>query len=254
MKKLKLLSLFLLLTIWGCSNEDNNAIVENGTNPAPNLKSVGSSAHDFLSADKYTSLVVEICYVGNLQPNAQTLQNLKTFMEARLNKPDGITITQTQISSPGGTPYSVNEIADIETDIRTKYNTEDTLTLFILFIDGNFSTDTNTTLTLGAAYRNTSCVLFENSIRALSDSPSEPNRTELETIVIQHELCHMLGLVDLGSDMQTNHLDTAHGKHCINPDCLMYYQTESNIQAMMNSGMPTLDANCIADLRANGGR
>lgn len=254
MKKLKLLSIFFLLVIWSCSNEDNSAGVENGTNPAPNLKSVGSSAHDFLSADKYTSLVIEVFYVGNLQPNPQTLQNLKSFMEARLNKPGGITIMQKQISSPAGTPYTINEIADIESEIRTKYNTEDTLALFILFVDGNFSSDTNTTLTLGAAYRNTSCVLFENSIQALSNSPSEPNRTDLETIVIEHELCHMLGLVDLGSPMQANHLDTAHGKHCTNPDCLMYYQTESNIQAMMNSGMPTLDANCIADLQANGGK
>ncbi|AWA29663.1 membrane metalloprotease [Flavobacterium magnum] len=254
MKKVKLLSMFLLLLLWSCSNEDNNSEVENGTNPAPNLKSVGKSANDFLSDDKYQSLAVEVFYVGNLQPNAQTLQNLKSFMEARLHKPGGITIAVKQIASPAGTPYTINEVADIESDIRTNYNREDTLSLFILFLDGNFSSDTGTTLTLGAAYRNTSCVLFENSIQALSNSPTEPSRTDLETIVIEHELCHMLGLVDLGSPMQTNHLDSAHGKHCINPDCLMYYQTESNIQNMMNSGMPTLDANCLADLQANGGK
>ncbi|AWI25538.1 membrane metalloprotease [Flavobacterium pallidum] len=254
MKKLKLLSIFLLLFVWGCSNEDSTNEIEDGTNPAPNLKSVGSSAHDFLSADKYKALAIEVFYVGNLQPNTQTLQNLKSFMEARLHKPGGITITQKQIASPAGTPYTINEIADIESDIRTKYNTEDTLALFILFVDGNFSSDTTTTLTLGAAYRNTSCVLFEDSIHALSDAPTEPNRTDLETIVIEHELCHMLGLVDLGSPMQTNHLDSAHGKHCINQNCLMYYQTESNINAMMNSGMPTLDANCMSDLLANGGK
>ncbi|OYU79778.1 MAG: membrane metalloprotease [Flavobacterium sp. BFFFF1] len=254
MKKLQLLSIIFLFVIWGCSNEESNSAVEDGTNPAPNLKATGSSANDFLSADKYSSLVIEVFYVGDLQPNAQTLQNLKQFMQARLHKPGGITIEQKQISSPQGTPYTINEIADLESEIRTRYNSEDTLALFVLFVDGNFSSDTNTTLTLGAAYRNTSCVLFENSIRTLSNSPTEPNRTDLETIVILHELCHILGLVDLGSPMQTDHLDAAHGKHCSNQNCLMYYETESNIQNMMQSGMPALDADCLADLKANGGR
>ena len=253
MKIFKLIALALMLTVFSCSSDDDNT--ENGTNHTPNLQTTGSSAHDFLSASKYSSVVVEVLYVDGFQPNSQTITNLKNFMEARCNKPGGITISQRQIASPGVSPYDINEIAGVETMNRTKYNNGNVLTLYLLFLDGKYQTDTASTFTLGTAYRNTSFVIFENSVQGLSDSITEPNRVDLETTVILHEFCHILGLVNLGSPMQTNHVDTAHDKHCTNENCLMYWKTESNsILTMMGGSVPSLDANCLADLQANGGK
>lgn len=63
-----------------------------------------------------------------------------------------------------------------------------------------------------------------------------------------------LGLVNLGSTMQTNH--QANGSHCNNSSCLMHYASEtSDIPGFLITGsIPALDANCRADLAANGGQ
>ncbi|MBC7606487.1 MAG: membrane metalloprotease [Burkholderiales bacterium] len=255
MKFFKLITLALFVTLISCASDKDKPAIEDGKNPVPNLQSVGSSANNFLSAAKYDAVVVEVLYVTGFQPTAQTLINLKQFMEARLNKPAGITIVEKQISSPGNSPYDNPEIIQIESNHRTKYNNGNVLALYIFFADGNAIGDSSNTFTLGRAYRNTSFVVFENSIKGLSDAIGEANRVDLETTVVEHELGHLLGLVNLGSTMQTEHLDEAHDKHCDNENCLMYWEAEGNgvMQMMLSGNIPVLDNNCLADLIANGG-
>lgn len=256
MKNLKfILFTSLLIITFGCSNNDDSP-QENGINKEPNLKPTGSSANDFLSSNNYKSLVIEITYAGNLAPNAQTVTNLQQFFNNRTNKPNGITVISKQIPTQAGSPFTSTEISEIENANRTQYNNADVLKLNILFINGGSQSDTQTSKILGVAYRNTSCVLFEESIIQLSNQINEPNRVDLETTVILHEIGHLLGLVNLGSAMQTNHLDTTHDKHCTNQSCLMYWQIENSgvMQMMANGNVPQLDANCLADLQANGGK
>ena len=79
----------------------------------------------------------------------------------------------------------------------------------------------------------------------------------LESSVIHHEFGHILGLTNLGSDLQSDHEDAAHPKHCIEEDCLMYCAAENSqgITSMISGGQaPKLDAQCLADLKANGGK
>ncbi len=55
--------------------------------------------------------------------------------------------------------------------------------------------------------------------------------------------------------MQQNHKDISHGYHCSNPYCLMYYGVENKgFVGLLSNNVPTLDANCIADLKANKGK
>lgn len=256
MKILKLLFLGSFLFFLSCSSDDSNQNVINGLDRTPNLQATGSSANDFLSNSKYSTLVIEVFYVANFRPQAQTLLNLKTFMQSRLNKPGGISIIETEIQSPGLAPYDINEVAQIESAVRTKYNAGNILTMYLFFADGGTPTDTDSEFILGSAYRNTSFVMYESTIKNLSDSPVEPDRADLETTVILHELGHLLGLTNLGSTMQTAHEDAAHPKHCNNSDCLMFWKAENNnlLGMMLGGNLPQLDANCLADLQSNGGK
>jgi predicted Zn-dependent protease len=254
MKKFRIIICLIALGLsFSCSKTEN--LEEDGINTAGNNKNTGSSARDFLQDVKYKSLVIEVSYAVNLLPTMQSLENMKAFLEQRLNKPGGITLVLNEIPLQSGSPFTSQEIRSIEDNFRTKYNNGSVLALHLLFLNGNSQNDTPSSFTLGVAYRNTSCVIFENSVQVLSMQPSQPSRIDLETTVMEHEICHLLGLVNIGAPMITNHLDSQNDKHCNVPSCLMYFQVESNsIMNMMNGNVPQLDANCLADLQGIGGK
>ena len=258
MKKIfTFLALGLFLSITSCSNEDDPLDNPVAINPATNKQPTGSSSNDLLSDKKFKSIVIEIVYVTGFEPSSAAVNNFVNFLTARTNKPDGINIIKRAIPSPGNAPYTDEEIVIIEDVNRTKYNTAGQLAVWAFFADGKSSRDTSTSVTLGTAYRNTSFVIFEQTVQGLSDSPFEPNRTLLETTVITHEFGHILGLTNLGAALQSNHEDTEHPKHCVEKTCLMYWSSEigGGIGNMVSNGAaPQLDSQCIADLRANGGK
>src|SRR5688572_29406611 len=94
---------------------------------------------DFLSGEKYGKLLVEIQYMGGQEPAAATLDNLKAFLTARLNKPGGITFVQTVIGAQGKYYYSLEDIKNIEDKNRTYYTKRGQLTAYVLLVDGEFS-------------------------------------------------------------------------------------------------------------------
>lgn len=250
MRKLTLVYFLLFLAVAGCASDNDPNLTENGSNPAPNMRSTGSSARDFLSADNYEALAIELVYVEGFRPTAQTVTNLRNFLQARLNKPGGITVSERSVESPRISPYTLDEIRDLEKDLRSQYNDINELSLYIFFADGRYTSDTANTFTLGTAYRNTSCVIYENTVINYSNRPNGPERTALESTVLLHEVCHLLGLVNFGTPMQELHEDSAHSKHCDNVNCLMYWQA----QMIVDGNVPQLDSDCLADLRANGGK
>lgn len=258
MKKiLSILAIALLLLLTSCSKEEDPIDNSVAVNPNTNKQQTGSSANDLLSDKKFKSMVIEVVYVAGFEPSSTAINNFVNFLTARTYKPNGISVIKRSIPSPGNSPYTNEEIVSIEDANRTKYNTSDQIAVWAFFADGKSSKDTDTSVTLGTAYRNTSFVIFEQTIQALSDSPFEPNRSLLETTVITHEFGHVLGLTNLGTALQSNHEDAAHPKHCAEKSCLMYWSSETGggISNMVSAGAaPQLDAQCIADLRANGGK
>lgn len=258
MKKIfTVLVLGLLLSITSCSKEDDPLENPVAINPLTNKQPTGSSANDLLSDKRFKSMVVEVVYVTGFEPSATAINNFVNFLTARTYKSKGIRVIKRSIPSPEISPYTNEEIASIEDANRTKYNNADEIAVWAFFADGKSSKDTDTSVILGTAYRNTSFVIFEQTLQTLSDSPFEPNRSLLETTVITHEFGHILGLTNLGTALQSNHEDAEHPKHCIEKTCLMYWSSEigGGIGNMVSSGTaPQLDSQCIADLRANGGK
>ena len=245
-----LISSFLMMAITGCKKSDiitNLPSINNENN-----KAVGASANDLLSASKYSSVKIEIQYMPGYQPDGAAVNNLMVFLNSLINKPGGVTIVQTQIASAGKTVLSLNDIATIEKNNRTVYTSGNQLGVYFLYTDGNYS-EANV---LGIAFRNTSMSLLGKTIHDNSGGIGQASRTKVVSTVLEHEFAHILGLVNIGSPMQTNHQDGAHGNHCNNTSCLMYYTSETTdiFGILITGNIPVLDANCKADLTANGGK
>lgn len=211
---------------------------------------------DFLSNQNYDQLEVEIIYVDGFQPTQGALDNLKNFLSARLNKAGTITMVQNSMSSPGKSTFSLDDVRQIELNRRSRHTHDRVLTASILFLDGDFNENQANSKVLGIAYSSSSMVMFEKTIKDLSGGIGKPSTLSLESTVSMHEFGHILGLTNNGTAMQAPHEDQANKGHCNNNKCLMYYQVESStfMDQLMGSGIPSLDANCLADLKANGGK
>jgi hypothetical protein len=234
---------FSVFIIYGCKKKEDTV----PSTVTPN---------DFLAASKYDNLIIQIQAVSGYDLQDQTITNLTNFLQQRLNKPGGIQVVKSNVNSSGKSVLTLDDVKALEKTNRTEFPAGKTLTAYFYVADVEYSKSTSTEKVLGVAYSPTSMVLFGKSMQDFSGDFNQPSATALETTVIEHEFCHILGLVNNGTTMQTNHQDEPHGKHCNNTSCLMYYEVEGSqsVDNIFGNGVPTLDNNCINDLRANGGK
>ena len=254
--RITLLFLFSFIVLLSCKKDDEGSINDP---KAENRKGLGISAEDLLSDDIYDKLIVELVYPASYAPTGVAKQNIVDFLNERLNKSGGISIVETVIQAPPGAPFGISEIKAIEDDNRTRYTTPGTMAVYIFFSNGSSANDSNTTVTLGTAYLNTSIVVYEKTLRDLVNQNPNFDITVLETTTLQHEFSHILGLVNIqNDDIHTTHEDEAHAKHCSVAECLMYFESTSGRSITEyfenRSLLPTLDPLCIADLQAKGGK
>jgi hypothetical protein len=211
---------------------------------------------DFLSENSYTTLNIEVAYVEGYQPNPIALSNLAAFLSQRLNKSGGVTVTQRAMPATGRLNIDLDAIRALEKVNRKSVSSGKTLTAWIMFLDTEYTESTSSSKILGITYGASSIAIFEKSVYFYVQ-PDMPSRAILETVIMDHEFGHILGLVDNGTSMVIPHKDLSHGSHCSNTTCLMYWKTEENVNLADLLGTdtyPTLDANCLADLKAAGGK
>ena len=243
--------ILLLFVFTGCTTDND----ENEKGKANNL-SLGVSANDLLSDQKYTSLKIELLYINGYEPTPATLSETRSFLQTYTHKPNGISITTRAIPSPGGGPYEISEIVDLEKENRTVFTSGKEIGVFIFFADGKSATEEGNKLVLGTAYRNTSMVIFEQTVKELSEQTKLP-QGEIESTTIKHEFGHLFGLVDNGSPAQSVHEDTESKSHCNVNNCLMVAKVEfgsGTTDLLKSNHAVEFDGSCLRDLRANGGR
>ena len=226
-------------------------------NLSANRKSTGASATDLLTDKAFDRIVFDFVYVEGHSPGVNSINNLISFAEDRCYKPDGVTYTLTEIPETGKTSYTTEDILDMEEAYRTGYNKGNDLAVFVLVLDGGSAKNEGNAVIMGTAYRNTSFVIYEETIQSYSSSFLSDDKTVLESTVLNHEFSHLLGLVNLGTSLVSDHEDPDHAHHCKEAECLMNYQTDAGIdmtRVRFGGGVPGLDAQCLADLRALGGK
>ncbi|HPF11866.1 MAG TPA: membrane metalloprotease [Flavobacteriaceae bacterium] len=259
--KLFLRTLFLAILctsmLSGCKKDDSSPVEDP---KAENKKPLGTSAEDILSDDIYQSLVVELVYTQSFQPDPSSILAFKDFITARIHKPGGIVFIERTVPNQSGAPFTLTEIKAIEESLRTKYTSEDQMALYVFFANGSSNNDTQTQVTLGTAYQNTSMVIYQKTLETVTlDQPEV--LPILEQTTLEHEFGHILGLVNIqNDDIHTNHEDSNNAKHCMVEGCLMYYDATNVLRSQLKKNLsrmgavPQLDPLCLADLQAKGGQ
>jgi len=288
----RFLALALCALLLACSkniSDEESQVKE--IDKTPNLQTTGDSANDILSNTNFDKLLVEIAYVSGFRPTSATMTQFADFLRQHTFKED-IEMRFLELDSPDEEDLELQEIADLEKENRTAYNDGKTLAIYIYFADAPSEGDdmSEGLVTVGAVYRNTSMVIYSNTIRRLASRSSIISITDIESATLNHEFGHLFGLVNLGTEMVNPHEsqspnsdgELVDDNHCNVLGCLMRAELQfgrptgkrSNdqvgIQATCQlsgttvlkllqsksgkSSMADLESECVLDLQSNGGR
>lgn len=245
------------------NSTSNNAATNNVAinNTSPNNSTPTLSRVQMLAlAQPYSKLVVELDFVEGFAPNDIDAR-YASYLANLVDKPEGIEVVRDQsLASPGaGHVWTFEELKTLMSDNLTLDLAPNEVRIHVIFVNGGYEKDSAEGSTLGLAWLN-NIVMFEETIRAGCQRPILQGKlcefTELA--ILLHETGHVLGLVDNGAPLTSEHLDTEHGHHCTNPDCIMYWEYEgSKLIDALRSKLDTsdeavieFDSACLMDLAA----
>ena len=222
---------------------------------ADNLSSsAGDFALDFLRDETYDRVLIEVDWVAGHRPDDAALDHLVGVVGQVCDKPGGIEVVlDDEIPSQGSPAWTVPAGQELEVAWRDRYRDPDsgTAVIYFLYLDGNSSADSSEGRVLGYAYRGSSLAIFEETIASTETGLPLLSGGGVEDAVLAHELGHLLGLVNNGVAPESPHQDTAHGAHCDDEGCLMYWAVETDlVGSLLGAGVPDFDGACLADLRA----
>lgn len=274
------------------SDEDENPIKL--VNKAGNLKGSGESANDILSNANFDKMLIEIAYVKGFKPSDGAMDSFTAYLKQHslkenielsfkeLSSPNKATLTLEDIDEleqENRTAYNNEKTLAFYIYFADAPSDEDD--------------EDEDLVTLGAVYRNTSMVIYEKTIKTLASKSFLISDEDIEAPTINHEFGHLLGLVNLGfesnpespikTSMVNPHEDTSAPNHCSTIGCLMRAEllfspsnkgTDSSLESGIKAGCKLnaitvlnmintkssksatigLGAECILDLKANGGR
>jgi hypothetical protein len=206
-------------------------------------------AYDFITDDRYTSLLIEIDYVTGKQPHGEAVSLLEQRAKERLSKPGGIS---SQISETGGgrSQWSTADLRAYEDEHRNFKPQGSRMTLYVLYVDGEF---TDAQDVIGVHYGPSSIAIFKDQI--VGGSLFGFSARDGERAVLIHELGHAMGLVNTQIPMVRDHEDKDHRGHSSNRNSVMYHEIETRDIALLTGTPPNqFDENDIADIRAAGGK
>lgn len=214
---------------------------------------VGAENALLLRGSPYSRIVVEVDHTTNAVPSQDALDYLEGVIADLTDKPDGITVQiDDEVADPGHS-LSVEDVQQMEDENRDEFGLDDTAVVYFFYVSDPSDQDTQNAKILGFAHRASSLVIFQGTIEDVSGGVGQPSSATVESAVIAHELGHVLGLVNIGTPMVSDHADPEHPDHDVNEDCIMYFANNSSdlVGNILTGGViPDFDAECRADLAA----
>ena len=158
---IQLAAVIFLVLMTACKKDVDSAVISDAAlNPA------NVNANSYLSSSAFDKLVIEVQYISGSEPSTTSINNVVTFLQAQLNKPGGISVTQKAVASPGKSVYSFSDIQTFESRNRTQLTKDKTLTAYVFFADGDYAETVNSSSkVLGIAYGKGSIAIFEKTIK-----------------------------------------------------------------------------------------
>lgn len=154
--------------------------------------------------------------------------------------------------------WTIDELLALEKGYRQTTNSGNQGSIFVVFVNGYIIQNgmTNPNIVGANIAGTTMVVIFKDVIKSVENGSSNATAKFMEQSTLIHEFGHVVGLVNAGVAMNTDHQDEAHGHHCDNTQCVMYWKNEGKsdlinfVQQFMLSGSNIMfDQNCLDDAK-----
>ena len=271
-------SLLFVLLVAACSGSSSSSSGGDGSTSNDKDGSASTKAGDQPSAldvlsPKFTDVTVEVDYAESAAPYVGSgglgQSDLWQITEDNLQRifqkgPKTLTVPHTldqmqALTDVSGSTYTTEQILDIAKAHRdTAPSSSTAASFYILFLDGYLQDGGGTEMqVIGVSIGNTGVIAMFKPVIASTGTGLGGSARNVEQSTIVHELGHGLGLVNNGVPLTSQHQDTAHGAHCTNTKCTMYWENEGSsgatafAQQALGGGSDILfGAECLADIDA----
>lgn len=195
------------------------------------LDTVPTQIQRYIRSDTDTRLLLEVDYVGGYAPYPDTGAKMASSLADALDKPDGIELQLDEvIAGKGDQAWTRSELHDLAESTNDLQVPDGTVTIHVLFVDGQDEHTSSDGTVLGLAWNNLHVVIYKKSIE---DSCSglllgQQICEAAEASILLHEIGHTIGLVNNGIPMVTDHADPEHPAHDTNDQCIMYWAYEGD--------------------------
>ncbi|HZQ27286.1 MAG TPA: hypothetical protein VFA94_06280 [Acidimicrobiales bacterium] len=193
---------------------------------------VGAFARTLLRPQPATRLVIEVFTQQGATPASNTLNHAASVLGGASHKP--VSVPAAIAVGGGAQDWTVAQLTELADRQGKAQQGGGQAVLHLLFLRGTFQGDSSI---LGVAVRGDVAAVFEDQVRSAA-SPLAPRAT-IEDAVTEHEMGHLLGLVDLV--LHTGRADPQHPGHSTNKASVMYWAVESDLVSQVLDGPPPVD-------------
>jgi hypothetical protein len=208
-------------------------------------------------------MVVEVDYTEGYRPGQTSASRMVLGLQAMLDKPDGVALHVDEVLVPDPEQvWTQEELDAVFAEHAGASDDKGELRIHTLFVDGRADEESDDEV-FGWSWGGDKVVVFAATIQTACEvgPPGTPEllRRATETTVWAHEVGHLMGLVDDGTPMVTDHRDPDNGNHDIDESCVMHWSAnrdqvvERMLERISGGNQDPLDFDdaCRADLAAS---